>query len=549
MNHGFLVALLLGMTGVTRGLVAQELRGVVTDSANRRPVPGAVVTLFDGAGATIGRNITNERGQYRVVATLRARRVRVVRMGFRPRELEVPLTSELLDITLVSLPTMLQEMRVIASASCPKRADRQAALALLEQARAGLLTSVVAREATPASMTILSYERTLRLEHDDVESQIVRVQTSEKVMTSFQAVRSAGEFVRHGFSSDTGGVRFYFGPDAHVLLDEAFSDGYCFHLRDRDRARPNQVGLAFQPASRRRNRVDVDGTLWIDTLARSLKTLEYRFLGLSVDTDPVRPGGHASFQEMANGVVFIDKWHFRLPAPIPDTSYSHSGDLRVRIFYVPREVGGEVATAHWPEDHSYQARLGALRGRLVDAGGNPSGITVQLLGTDYVASPDSLGHFEIHNLLPGPYVAYLLHPDLEPLNMLVPTSLRFVATPDSVQVADIRVPDPQQFIRGPHCASPLAFVPDPFISIDIETPDGRPVKNAHWQISKTVGEKWQRVMESRTTADGVVRHCMRIVPGDDIAIKAWRDGEFAVHGLVHVTKRGQTFTVTLPGRP
>jgi len=562
MKAARLVAML---TCVARFASAQDLSGTVSDSATRRPIPGAVVMLLDAAGATVGRNITNERGQYRVAAPLTARRMRVLRMGFRPRELAFPFTAQTFDVALVSIPTMLEQVRVVAGARCPRRSDRRAALALLEQARAGLLTAVVAREANPARMTILSFDRTMDRTGDQIESQNVRIKADEKVTTSFTAVRDAGEFVRRGFTADSGEVRHYFGPDADVLLDEGFSAGYCFHLRggDRDRARPNQVGLAFLPANRRRDRVDIDGTLWIDTVARKLQDLEYRFLGLPAATNPVRPGGHSSFWEMANGVVFIDRWHLRLPAPVPDTTYSRNNDLQIREYFAIHESGGEVATAAWPDGQTYQAPLGTLNARAVDREGKAvSGFTVQLLGTDYVATPDSLGVFEMTNLLPGPYVAYVIHPELADINMILPTALRFVAVRDSAIHVDMQVPAINDHVRefapfgtsaivapaAKFCANPAAYVRDPLLSVIVETPDGTPVNGAHWQLSKSVGAPWQRVIESRTTgADGRVLHCMKLKQGDEVEVKVWRDGEFPRTGIAHAS-RGRTFTMTLPYR-
>ena len=59
-----------------------------------------------------------------------------------------------------------------------------------------------------------------------------------------------------------------------------------------------------------------------------------------------------------NGVVFIDRWHLRLPVAVYDTSYSQTNEMRVREWYFARENGGEVATAEWRDEHSYQAPLG-----------------------------------------------------------------------------------------------------------------------------------------------------------------------------------------------
>src|SRR3954463_8885793 len=70
--------------------VAQQLSGVVRDSASARPIPGAVLLLKDSAGIVLGRNITNEQGRYTIALTSAIRRMRVQRIGFRPRELDVP---------------------------------------------------------------------------------------------------------------------------------------------------------------------------------------------------------------------------------------------------------------------------------------------------------------------------------------------------------------------------------------------------------------------------------------------------------------------------
>lgn len=550
-----LSCLAISALAIASAASAQDLRGTVVDSATRLPIPGAVVVLLDAAGTTVARNITNERGQYRVAAPLGARRMRVLRMGFRPREVPVALTApgaQPLDVAMVSIATMLEEVRVLAGPSCPRRSDRRAALALLEQARAGLLTSVVAREANPASMMILAFERTMDRGSDRIERQTVTMKSSGRVTTSFHAVRSAREFVRLGFAMDSADTRLYFGPDADVLLDDAFSAGYCFHLREPNRARPNQVGLAFLAPNRRRDRVDIDGTLWIDTVARELRELEYRYVGLAPNTDAIRPSGYSSFWEMANGVVFIDRWFLRLPVAVYDTSYSQKNEMRVRQWFFARENGGEVALAEWKDGHSYQAPLGILNGRAVDANGKGvTGIVVRLAGTDYVASPDSLGFFEMTNLLPGPYVATVIHPELAPVDIIIPTAFRFVAVRDSIVQENMLVPAVSDYVRTRCSPDAFSYVPDPLLVVKVETSKGKPVNGARWQLSKDNGISWQRVIESRTTGpDGIVRHCMKLQAGEHVEIRVWPDGdEFPRIGIAHVGRRGgTTFTMTLPSR-
>src|SRR5437868_6342932 len=92
-------------------LGAQELRGTVRDSTSHQPIPGAVLRLLHASGSVAGRNITNERGEYRIVLSSRMERVRVVRIGFRPKEVAIPTATGgtvALDIVMRALPTLLE---------------------------------------------------------------------------------------------------------------------------------------------------------------------------------------------------------------------------------------------------------------------------------------------------------------------------------------------------------------------------------------------------------------------------------------------------------
>src|SRR5437868_3302996 len=90
---------------------AQELRGVVRDSATRRPIAGAVLVLLDSAGSTLGRNITNDRGVYRISLSPIIRRMQVLHIGYRPRALRVPAIDTgvaILDVDMAVIATLLE---------------------------------------------------------------------------------------------------------------------------------------------------------------------------------------------------------------------------------------------------------------------------------------------------------------------------------------------------------------------------------------------------------------------------------------------------------
>jgi hypothetical protein len=130
--------------GLSQAASAQGLRGTVLDSASRRPIPGAVLLLLDSEGQQRARNITNERGEYRVALPFDASRLRVLRLGFRPRDFSIPASTGgvvQLDVLLAAIPRLLEPVVTLANPLCPRRSDHEAAFALWQQARTGLLAT------------------------------------------------------------------------------------------------------------------------------------------------------------------------------------------------------------------------------------------------------------------------------------------------------------------------------------------------------------------------------------------------------------------------
>src|SRR5262249_6232609 len=104
--------------GVASRVLAQEVRGTVRESVSRQPIPGAVITLLDSAGRTLGRNITDERGQYRLAVSAATTQLRFIRIGFRPVSVTLSRSGarvDTVDVVMTTLPTMLDPMTVSAN--------------------------------------------------------------------------------------------------------------------------------------------------------------------------------------------------------------------------------------------------------------------------------------------------------------------------------------------------------------------------------------------------------------------------------------------------
>jgi hypothetical protein len=500
-------------------MMAQSLHGAVRDSASREPISGAVIMLLDASGTVLSRNITDERGQYRVAASDRARSLRVVRIGFQPQATSVPSASDRaapFDVSLMPFRTALATIQVTDKSRCPRRSDAAAAEGLWEQARAGLLATVVAREANPATLHRLGFERTIDGYSDRITRFLVASDSVSGVAKSFLAASSAAEFVKSGFAKDSAGTRIVFAPDADVLLDGAFADGYCFSVADASRARPHEVGLAFGAADRQQGRVDIAGTLWVDTVARALRDVEFRYVGLIARADAFRPGGVISFRQMTNGVVLIDRWYLRNVAATQDTIHDlrvlDGDNRRVRDRLYAVENGGEIVSAAWPDGQTWHAALGAIQLHVVTARGRPAtGTVIALAGTPYRATADTSGNVVIADLLPGPYSVEVLEPRLARIGISIPTSLTFVATRDSTLHMTTTTPTAEEFVKGKCVAAAKRFAvgDSVFILGRVATSDGKPIAEA--KVTGAVKLKsggWRWMPGGLTTGtDGIFQVC------------------------------------------
>jgi hypothetical protein len=536
--------------GISLG--AQELRGTVHDSTSRQSIPGAVLMLLDASGSVLGRNITNERGEYRIVLSSQMQRVRVVRIGFRPKEVAIPSPSggiAVLDIVMRALPTLLEPVRVSASAHCPRRSDDATTFALLEQVRAGLLSIVVAREANPAALVRLTFERTMDGSGDHIASQTVRIDSAASATTSFNAAHTATDFIQRGFMADSQKQQIFFAPDADVLLDEGFAAGYCFRIVDTDRDRPNQIGLGFSAADHRRNRVDIEGTLWVDTVARALRDIEHRYVGLDRRIESMRPGGHIYFREMVNGVVMIDRWSLRLIGGTVDTVHTPAFRAgrrfelpieQVRTSFHAAENGGEVARATWPDGRTWHASLGTLRVHGLRGDGRAAvGAMVHLVDTQYRAVADSSGNIEIADLIPGPYSLAIRDPRLVPLRLELMTPVQFIAERDSIASRSIVVNTTEEFVIG-RCVASRRYTPGDSVLLlgRALTADGMPVAGVTIALEQQSGQRRKSFPDAYTTeSDGLFQFCGRgQQPGMTIGIEASRNGDLMSLASVVLTE-------------
>jgi hypothetical protein len=358
----------------------QRMRGSVRDG-NGSAVSGAVITLLDSVGRPISRTLSDGNGVYSLTVGASAARLRAVKIGFRPLTVEVKSGDANVDLTMERAPVILETMRITSDPDCRGAGDASLVREVLEQARAALLAAIVARDANPARVHLIEFQR-----HLDVRNRTI---TEQRILASsgvskrpISAARSGAQLAATGYRSEDRGDNVYFAPDADVLFDDSFGETHCFGLTRGSRDRAGQIGLTFRPRSVKRDFVDVDGTLWLGSQGTELLQLDYRYTNVDAEAARVGAGGTMHFRTMPNGVVLIDSWSILVPVMTELRRIAGAGAATQNVVSDLVETGGYVLQASWADSTRWSEPLGGVRGvvRTADAGTPVYGVIVSAPG-------------------------------------------------------------------------------------------------------------------------------------------------------------------------
>jgi hypothetical protein len=446
---------------------AQAVRGAIIDETTRQPVIGAVVGLVDGGGQEIVTTLSSETGRFVLRApaagayALRTRRIGLRSVTSAPIQLA---TGEWRDYTFVVAadPIPLAAVLVTArSKRCDVRpAEGMAAAILFDEARKALDAAAITQRERRVAMARRNYIRALDPRSGRVLSEKVRddVVTSDRPFASIPAETLAAR----GYSRQVGDSVDYYGPDADVLLSDAFADGHCFRVESKEEAGGELAGLAFEPVRRPGDRrVDIEGTLWLDAKSGELRYVEYRYTGLPKGTPRDKMGGRIDFRRLPGGGWIVERWALRTAAiAVIQKGYVLGRTIDEEREYVVvalRETGGVVS------GQVLDARPVAVTGTVFDSTRNAPlvGAQVFLSGTAHVTRTDSSGRFALDDLLPGAYALSFLHPRLDSLGWVDPGRELTLARGEPREVALV-VPTsaaPAVVAAAPELAAPGAPPP------------------------------------------------------------------------------------------
>lgn len=478
---------------------AQAIELRLREETTKAPVQGAIVRLL-GSNGPVAQALTNEQGRVALSAPAPGiYHVKADRIGYRgvligPIEVAVGDTYRH-DIDMPSTRLELPTIEVQGKSAC--KLDGQEgtlAAALWEEVQKALTAHELTRRQRAVPLHVRLFHREL-----DRNGNALRewVYLSSLVHGQPFSSAPAARLAQSGFVEDADSTSTYNGPDAALLLSDAFIETHCFRsVPGKDRL----VGLAFEPAPGRKL-TDVRGTLWVDRASSELQFLEYDYTGLSGARAEARLGGRVEFRRLRSGEWIVWSWHIRMPTLVYDTvppSRREPGFITERLAgYV--EEGGRSEIA---EDGVIPVARAIVLGRIYDSttGRGLTGAFVQVRGYRDSVLTDGDGRFQLVVAGAGPQTAVATHPKLGLLRTL-PLRPVLLSLGDTVHV-EFAVPSIPTFVRA-FCRSSrnrsgVVGLAHPPSGVAAEAMD----VSARWRT--TAGQREQRTAVGR---DGVFAFC------------------------------------------
>jgi hypothetical protein len=419
---------------------AQMVRGVVREGSSGTLVPGVVVSLdrADSAAAPLAQTavsvLSNERAEYAVRAAgpgryfITAKRIGVRRFVSEPFELAAGETR-VLDVTVDALLYTLPEVVVNVHALCAaRRTSMQRLAALWDEARSALTATQISVRDSLFRTNVTRY--VLSMDAASLKVLSESWVTIEGAVARPFASLSGDSLAQLGYWRELpGDSAVFYGPDAEVLLSDAFRQGHCFSVVEGNRTRRGLVGLAFEPPA---NQLlpDVRGTFWLDARSFELRFIEFGYTRLPSGEFMGRVGGEVHFARVPSGAWIVRRWSLRMPQYARYSSGPRALPQVVADAFnaAPPSVArlmeeGAMVEAEGLRDPGSTAEI---TGAVLDSVGRPFvGASVRLAGQRSSAPVDARGRFRLANLTPGTYSLIAEHPGYTAFGM--PATSAFVA--------------------------------------------------------------------------------------------------------------------------
>ncbi len=541
-----LASLVIALLAVAPGGAgAQQLTGLIYRGDARIPVGGVVLVAESVRGdSTLGRTITGARGQFALGVRAGEFRLRALRIGYRPADLGTYSLaageSRRVELRVPENPLTLQAVTLRASARCDVVRDAGETVAtLFNEARKALeATQLRSLDASPLALVALSTRV-----NDLAGAVLVEPQyrlLSGASVRPFQAA-PLEEIEKSGYVVQERGNMIFRGPDAPILLSEAFARAHCLQLVEGAGERTEWIGIGFKPVRLERDKVGIAGTLWLDRASYELRLLEFAYAGLPAFYARAGLGGYVGFTRLPSGSFIESRFELRMPRSGMTSSVGRSRGVAV-LRGIERTAGEVLSmrvadTVLYQGDSALERRLlaavgaqggtvngitfGAIRGQLIDSlrARDPGGIagdTVLLPDLSLRAVTDFTGAFDFKGVPPGRYRLYYHAAWFDSLG-LSPLMHTLDVNAGEVTEATLALPAlaTYQYLQ---CGSTLDTL-DAVVHGEVVDGDGAPVSGAlvraRWRLWAIEGtQAVQRLIERADTTGAAGGYVLCGVPKD-----------------------------------
>lgn len=402
------VAMLMLLAARSMG---QTLRVRVLEEGTDRIIPGALVTLTSDKGQALTRALADDRGrlsfdlsspgQYGlIVARIGHKSLTIDRI-----RIEAGAVVDI-DARMPEAPILLPDLVVEAESSkqCGLDGQNRAASGALWNEISKALWTFELADARPANLESSTYQKRLNRAGEVVDATATDWRPADRrPFTSPPPER----LLRDGFVTSSGSGREYHGPDAALLLSEAFARRYCFSVRPSSDSA--LVGLAFRPAGRP-EQVGVEGTLWVERRSAALRSLDFGYTNVTGLPRRDVIGGQLIFSQLG-GEWIISSWRMTVPFLVSMAGRDYRTGQRISRDSLTGfvERGGEARLAG-----STATRGLTIEGVVWDsiAGLPLRGATISVANGSFRTESNQDGQFQLSVSAPGTYVMTIEHPTL-----------------------------------------------------------------------------------------------------------------------------------------
>lgn len=441
------LALLLYVGAAAAPAAAQTVSGRVTDRTSGFPVAGVVVSALDSSGTLLTRAVTDSASGYHIAVLPGMVRLSFRRIGYSPAEAALKdSVNGRIEVVMSRLPTKLPPVKAVVTAQCAEGANGPDVLALWDQARSGMLTSLVAHDSKAEYTSVLLYQTSFKGD-DETPRSVDRIEMPAGTSHPFTTGVDPAELARNGYLVREGLQNAFLAPDEGVLFDESFLTSHCFTLDPPSAfAGDSLIGIDFEPGKGSK-RVDVKGVVWLRRDPLDLFLMEYSYANIDRRIERARPGGSLRFRHMPNGITMIQEWRIRSAAASSSSiSFGSSGAgfpsgrtavIRSRggavsmgrgssgpvrmpasgqsTVVTASETGAIIEIMQWKDAPPFLAPLATVSGVVMDKQGKKplANTRFRFYRTPFAGTTDSLGAFTLVDVLPGLYEFDAGDPNLE----------------------------------------------------------------------------------------------------------------------------------------